>query len=130
CAVAAVVFACGQAPQAADPSPPGTPVLGQPQPAPPPDVSISISPARAQTTTSGALSFSAIVTGTTDTDAMWSVAEGSAGGSIDSHGLYTAPPTAGTYHVIATAHGDPNKSVAAEVTVTASLSLPPQQDQV
>ena len=38
CAVAAVVFACGQAPQATDPSPPGTPVLGQPQPAPPPEL--------------------------------------------------------------------------------------------
>jgi len=128
CAVAAVVFACGQAPQATEPSPPGAPVPGQTQPAPPPEVSISISPARAQTTTSGALSFIAIVTGTTDTEAMWSVADGAAGGTIDSHGLYTAPPTAGTYHVIATAHGDPNKSATAEVTVTASL--PPQQDQV
>src|SRR5437879_3298260 len=89
CAVAAVLFACGQTPQAGEPSPPGTPVPGQPQPAPLPEVSISISPARAQTTTSGELSFTAIVTGTTDTDAIWSLAEGAAGGSIDSHGLYT-----------------------------------------
>jgi hypothetical protein len=31
----------------------------------------------------------------------WSVVEGSAGGSVDSQGYYTAPATVGTYHVVA-----------------------------
>src|SRR2546421_696081 len=38
------------------------------------------------------------------------------------------PANGGTYHLNAAAHGDPNKSGTAEVTVPASL--PPQQDQV
>jgi hypothetical protein len=95
---------------------------------PPPGVSISISPDRAQITTSGKVSFTATVVGTIDTGAMWSVAEGAAGGSVDGNGLYAPPPTAGTYHVIATAHGDPSKSATAEVAVIAAS--PPRQDQV
>ena len=126
CAVAAISFACGQAaPQPTDPPPPDVQI---PPPAPSIDVSISLSPARAQTATSGQLSFSASVTGTTDTGAIWSVAEGAAGGNIDGKGLYTAPLTAGTYHVIANAHADPTRSATAEVAVTAPL--PPTQEQV
>jgi sugar lactone lactonase YvrE len=38
----------------------------------------------------------------------WSVAEGAAGGTIDSDGRYTAPLTPGTYHVVAHVRSDPN----------------------
>jgi len=48
----------------------------------------------------------------------WSVSEGSAGGSISSSGLYTAPNSAGTFHVVATSQSDPSVSEAAVVTVT------------
>src|SRR5215469_6645897 len=47
----------------------------------------------------------------------WSVREGSAGGSITSSGLYTAPNAAGTFHVVATSQSDSTVSAATVVTV-------------
>jgi hypothetical protein len=47
----------------------------------------------------------------------WSVDEGSAGGTITSTGLYTAPGTVGTFHVTVTSTDDPTKSSTATVTV-------------
>jgi hypothetical protein len=47
----------------------------------------------------------------------WSVEEGPAGGTITSHGYYTAPPNTGTFHVIATSVSDQGKNAAASVTV-------------
>lgn len=40
------------------------------------------------------------------------------GGTITPTGLYTAPATAGTFHVVATSVADPTKSATATVTVT------------
>lgn len=37
-----------------------------------------------------------------DSTVTWSVQEGAAGGSVDDSGVFTAPSTAGTYHVVAT----------------------------
>src|ERR1700682_4417472 len=66
------------------------------------------------------------------TPRSWSVAEGSAGGTVDGDAVYTAPNAAGTYHVTATSHADPSKSATAEVTVTAtplavSITIAPDQ---
>jgi hypothetical protein len=49
----------------------------------------------------------------------WSIQEGAAGGTITAAGVYTAPTTAGTYHVIATSQADTTKSATIPVTVTA-----------
>jgi len=48
----------------------------------------------------------------------WTIQEAAAG-TIDATGLYVAPGTAGTYHVVATSVADPTKSATAAVTVTA-----------
>jgi parallel beta-helix repeat protein len=49
------------------------------------------------------------------------VAEGSAGGTVSSTGLYTAPSTSGTYHLVVTSRTDPTKTA----TATISVSVPP-----
>jgi len=64
--------------------------------------------------------FTATVTGPTNTAVTWSILENpAAGGTITATGLYTAPATAGTYHVIATSQADPTKSGTLAVTVNA-----------
>ena len=67
----------------------------------------------------GTTSFKAIVIGTTNQAVTWSVVE-TGGGTITSAGAYTAPTTAGTYHVTATSAADSSKSATATVTVSSS----------
>lgn len=88
---------------------------------PPPTqgVTVTVSPTSAALTTRGTRTFTATVTGNTNTAVTWSVQEGSAGGTITSAGAYTAPSAAGTYHVIATSKADTTKKATATVTVTA-----------
>jgi hypothetical protein len=69
--------------------------------------------------------FTAMVTGSTNMAVTWSIQEGTAGGSIDSQGNYTAPQVAGTYHVIATSMADRNRSGRATVTVPIAVSVAP-----
>lgn len=47
----------------------------------------------------------------------WSVTEGAAGGAVSATGLYTAPASAGTYHVVVAAKADAAKKATATVTV-------------
>ncbi len=62
--------------------------------------------------------FTATVTGSSNTAVTWSIQEGATGGSISAAGLYTAPSTAGTYHVVATSQADTTKSASLAVSVT------------
>ncbi len=81
-------------------------------------MTVSVAPA---TTTLAALStvqFASTVTGASNTAVTWSVQEGSAGGSVSPSGLYTAPASPGTFHVVATSQADAAKSGLATVTVT------------
>jgi hypothetical protein len=78
-------------------------------------VAISIAPRSAIVSASASQQFSAQVSGAADSGVLWSIAEAS-GGAITPDGLYTAPATPGTYHVMATARAD--VSVAAVATVT------------
>lgn len=55
-----------------------------------------------------------------DTFVTWSVLEGDSGGVITATGLYTAPVSTGTFHVIATGTADPTQKAASTVTVTGS----------
>ncbi|MBK5275601.1 MAG: hypothetical protein JJE30_11185 [Desulfuromonadales bacterium] len=73
--------------------------------------------------TGGSKSFTATVTGASNTAVIWSVIE-TGGGSVSSAGVYTAPSTAGTYHVKAASVADPSKSATAAVTVTAPTPFP------
>jgi hypothetical protein len=96
----------------------------------PGNITITISPADAQTEVGGSQDFTASVTGSGDIDVTWSVAEGIAGGTIVNRGVqaqggtlaslgaYSAPPTPGTFHVIATSKADTSKSATAEVLVS------------
>jgi hypothetical protein len=73
--------------------------------------------------------FTASVQGTTNTAVAWTVQEGAAGGSITSAGVYTAPQSLGTFHVIATSQADSTKSATATVNVVPiAVEVSPQAD--
>jgi hypothetical protein len=59
--------------------------------------------------------FQATVAGLPSTGVVWTVEEGSIGGSISSEGLYTAPAAPGVFHVVATSAAD--GSVLGKATV-------------
>lgn len=62
------------------------------------------------------LTFTAVVNNAPDTTVTWTVVE-AGGGTITAAGVYTAPATAGTYHVTATSNYDNSKSNTVPVTV-------------
>lgn len=64
---------------------------------------VDIRPPSAMTAPSGQVTFSATVTGAADTTVTWSIEEASGCGSITPSGVYTAPPTPATCHVVASA---------------------------
>ncbi len=64
--------------------------------------------------------FHTTVLGCMDDTVTWSVQEGLEGGSITSDGVYTAPMSAGTYHVLATSVSHPSLYGTAIVTVRES----------
>jgi cytochrome c biogenesis protein CcmG/thiol:disulfide interchange protein DsbE len=59
-------------------------------------------------------------------DVTWRVQEGATGGSIDADGVYTAPATPGTYHVVAALKSDPSQTATATVEVKAQGGLLPK----
>jgi photosystem II stability/assembly factor-like uncharacterized protein len=81
---------------------------------------VTVNPATASLTTGGTQQFTATVSGTWHKDVTWSVQEGDAGGTITSDGLYAAPSTAGTYHVVAT-----NSATETSGTATVTVTAPP-----
>ncbi|MCA1826741.1 MAG: Ig-like domain-containing protein [Myxococcales bacterium] len=85
-------------------------------------VSISIDPTSVSLHPGGTQQFTATVSNAADTSATWSVSEGTAGGSVSSAGLYTAPAIAGAYHVVATSRADATKTATAAITVTPAAS--------
>jgi len=88
-------------------------------------VSLSVSPSSTLLDQGGTVQFSASVSGSSNPAVIWSIQEGSGGGSISETGLYTAPSGAMEVHVVATSLADPSKSFSALVTVSAvSVSLP------
>jgi hypothetical protein len=103
-------------------------VIAAPLPPPPPPpvvVIVALTPTTASVAPGGTVQFTATVTGSSDVGLTWSVQEGAAGGSVSSTGLYTAPATAGTFHVVATSNADPSKTSVAVVTVTPPPVPPP-----
>jgi hypothetical protein len=80
-------------------------------------VTIAISPVTTTLMAGETQSFSATVAGTSKTNVDWSIQEGGAGGTITAAGLYTAPETAGTYHVLATSQAQPTAFATATITV-------------
>lgn len=80
-------------------------------------VGVTISPSSASLATSATKSFTASISNSINTQVTWSVVE-AGGGTITSSGVYTAPSTAGTYHVKAVSAADPTKSATTTITVT------------
>jgi len=101
--------------------------------APPPPITVAVTPSPAATNSCSSLTFTATVANTTNRAVTWSVQEGAAGGSITTAGVYTAPQSAGTYHVVATSVADGTKAAIATVTVTdkiLSVAVSPQTTSV
>lgn len=84
---------------------------------------VEVTPSTATLVPGQARAFEAIVTGLANTAVAWSVAQGSAGGTITSSGAYTAPPTAGVFQVVATSQANP--AVSGSATVTVTVTAPP-----
>jgi uncharacterized protein YjdB len=100
---------------------------------PPPVVSVTVTPATASVDTCQSVTFRATVTGTSNTAVTWSVQEGAAGGVVTAGGVYTAPSSAGPYHVVATSQADPTKSSTAAIAASdriLAVAVSPQQVSV
>jgi hypothetical protein len=87
---------------------------------PPPVVAVTVTPGSTSAFACETASFSATVTGTTNKAVTWSVAE-AGGGTISTAGVYTAPATDGTYHVVATSAASPTSTASAPVVVTSKV---------
>lgn len=98
---------------------------------PPPVITVSVSPGSVQLIASATQQFTATVTGTTSTAVAWSLSgcTGSACGTVNTNGLYTAPPpipSADDVTVTATSQADPSKFASATVhLVPVSFSISP-----
>lgn len=83
----------------------------------------TLTPSSAEVEPGGTQTFLASGTGVSGPSSVtWSVQE-SGGGAITSAGVYTAPQTVGTYHVVATLSADKTKSATAPVTVENVLGV-------
>lgn len=78
---------------------------------------VSVQPPLAYVQTGGLQSFAATVTGLANTSVTWTVQE-SGGGSVSNTGLYSAPGTTGTFHIVATSVGNPSISGSATAVVS------------
>ncbi|MFZ5876756.1 MAG: FG-GAP repeat domain-containing protein [Nitrospirota bacterium] len=78
---------------------------------------MTIEPAAATVVAGTPQPFVATVTGAANADVDWSVQEGVLDGEMSETGVYTAPTTPGTYHVVATSTAASCASATAEVTV-------------
>ncbi|MGC4046255.1 MAG: Ig-like domain-containing protein [Armatimonas sp.] len=81
------------------------------------EVFVSVSPSSASLSVLAQQAFTATVTNAVVQNVTWSITEGAAGGTITAAGVYTAPSTPGTYHIVATSVAYPTKSSTATVLV-------------
>lgn len=84
---------------------------------PAPSAGVTLSPPGASLWTGGTQAFTATVTGNANPAVTWNVVE-AGGGTISAAGLYTAPASAGSFHVKATSVADPSLSAQASLTVS------------
>jgi hypothetical protein len=86
-------------------------------------VTVTVNPTGVNVVIGKTLQFNATVLDTFNTAVTWSVAGGSANGTISSTGLYTAPtavPTPAQVVIIATSQKDKSRTGTATVTITAT----------
>ncbi len=82
---------------------------------------LRLSPSSSEVLVGGTLAFAA--TASDGSAVAWSLLEGAAAGSITAQGLYTAPASPGTYHVVATTLGTPSVQASVPVTVLRSADV-------
>ncbi len=87
-----------------------------------PPVVVSISPSDVNLHFTEIQAFTALVSGSSNPAVTWSVQGGPAGGTITTGGVYTAPSSEGTFHVVATSQADSSRSAAATVQVLPAQS--------
>jgi DNA-binding beta-propeller fold protein YncE len=87
-------------------------------PSAPSSVAVVVTPSTATLPEGGSLFFFA------NARVTWSVQEGATGGSITSSGVYTAPNTLGTFHVVATSVTDATASASAVVMIELPDPIP------
>ncbi len=96
-----------------------------------PHTVVSVQPGNATLAETGQLQFTVSVTGSNNQQVFWSISGAGCGnpaacGSIDSNGLYTAPPAAPSpdlISVVATSSEDSNQSGTATVTITGGPAI-------
>ena len=81
---------------------------------------VTISPISVSVPVNQVQTFTSLVSG--GGGVTWSVQEGSSGGAVTNAGIYTAPATVGTFHVVATSTTNPSASASATVTVTPAVA--------
>ena len=79
-------------------------------------VSVKVAPEIYKTNVRKTVHFKAVVTGLSDKEVIWSLAEANSG-SIDQNGAYKAPNTPGTYEIMACSAADPSAQTSAFVIV-------------
>ncbi len=82
-------------------------------------VQVTVSPKSVTLAPNGTQTFTASVTGSSNTSVTWSAT----GGTITSSGVFTAGSTAGTFSVTATSVADNTKSDTAQVTINQVVSV-------
>ena len=90
-------------------------------------VAVAVTPTGVDIVVATTQQMTATVTGTFNTAVTWSVAGGSANGTITASGVYTAPttvPAPAQVTVTATSHKDPTKSGSATLTITTTAGPP------
>src|ERR1700686_2719051 len=88
-------------------------------------ISVTVTASKSTVVVGQTVTFTAAVTGTSNTAVTWSVSGGASNGTISSTGVYTAPatvPNPPKVTVMATSQADPTKSGSATVTVVSSAS--------
>jgi hypothetical protein len=86
-------------------------------------IAVSVSPSSTSLAPGDTELFVASVTATADTSVTWSIQEGAAGGTVTGGGLYTAPSTGGTYHVVVASVANPARTAVATVAVSAPATV-------
>ena len=100
------------------------PVTSDPPSTPNSATAISIFPATETLRIGGQRQFSGWDKSVGQYDVTWSLKEGAAAGTITSDGLYTAPGTPGTFHLIATSSHNTNLSATAPLTIVSVGFVP------
>lgn len=100
--------ACSSNPAAA-PATPSAPAAAS--------IAVTIDPPASTMDACQSVPFKGAVTGTVNQGIAWSVKEGQASGTVSPAGVYTAPTTAGTYHVVAASVADPSRTAESAVVV-------------